>query len=286
MSRPLEILTTRTLLGIRLWDPATDRQVSEGIELTAWPETAPDLITPAFRTASGIFAFQNLPGMYDYEHPLAGTDPLLGSPPITRPFLVKINDLRGNFMPVCFRVELPLSDSGLYQPALISSPIDDEPARFYLFSAPSRQSLPGLAAIRATVSAIENGPAAAYALIEVEENGRRWYGLADGRGCVTILFPYPTFITALGTSPPGLPPSQQHWSLTIRVRYDPGLRSSLDAGELPTLRQIRNQADAQMWATEIAGSASFAQPFELTYGQELILRTGNQSSLWLESGSP
>ncbi len=85
MARPLETLTTRTLLGIRFWDPATDRQISDGLQLVAWPETAPDCKIDAFRTASGNFAFQNLPGMRAYEYPV-NDDPLLTSPLAQRPF--------------------------------------------------------------------------------------------------------------------------------------------------------------------------------------------------------
>jgi hypothetical protein len=284
MARPLETLTTRTLLGIRFWDPATDRQVSDGLQLVAWPDAVPDQKINAFRTASGNFAFQNLPGMRAYEYPV-DDDPLLTSPLVQRPFLVEVEDRRGNFMPVRFRVELPLVENGLYQPTPLSSPPGDEPARFYLFSAPARPVPPGLAAVRATLTAPDDKTPAAYALLEVVENGRRWYGLSDARGCVTILFPYPTFITALGASPPGLPPSQQHWPLTIRARHDPSLIATLEENQLPTIRQIRNQPDVPLWSIE-AGPSQPALSFELTYGQELILRTGSKSNLWIGSSSP
>ncbi len=286
MARPLETLITRTLIGIRFWDPAADRQVSDDLSVVAWPDAVPDLRISAFRTASGIFAFQNLPGLYDYEHPAQDSDPIESSPLITKIFFIEVVDTLNNFMPMRFRVELPFLDGGLYQPTPYSSPIIEEPARFYLFSAPSRAPLPGLAVVRVTLTTPQNGAPAAYALIELEENTRRWYGLTDSRGCATIMFPYPTFITALGQSPPGLPPSEQRWPLVIRVRYDPNLLPSLGEGEIPTIRQIRNQPDSQIWAAENSGSASSALNFELKYGQELILRTGNNSNLWLNAASP
>lgn len=285
MARPLETLTTRTLLGIRFWDSATDRQVSDGLQIVAWPETAPDLKVNGFRTASGNFAFQNLAGMRAYEYPDDDEDPLLASPLTQRPFLIEVNDLRGNFMPVRFLVELPLLDDGLYQPTPLGSPVGDEPARFYLFSAPARTAPPGLAAVRATVTASDDETPAAYALLEVEENGRRWYGLTDHRGCATVVFPYPTFVTALGASPPGLPPYQQNWPLTIRARHDPGLIATLEGNMMPTIRQIRNQPNAPLWPTT-TGPPITALSFGLTYGQELILRTGSQSHLWIGTGSP
>lgn len=285
MARLLESLTTRTLLGIRFWDPATDRQVSDGLLVSAWPETAPELKVHALRTASGNFAFQNLPGMRALEYPSGDEDALLFSPPLPRPFLIQVEDRRGSFMPICFGVELPLAASGLYQPTPLGSPLGDEPPRFYLFSSPARPAPSGLAAVRATLTAPGDQTPAAYALLEVAENGRRWYGLTDSRGCLTILFPYPTFITALGTSPPGLPPTQQRWPLTIRARYDPDLNTTLEAGQLPTLRQIRNQPDALLWPTA-AGPAAATLSTELTIGQELILRTGSQSNLWIGPGPP
>ncbi|MCB8983629.1 MAG: hypothetical protein H6659_07380 [Ardenticatenaceae bacterium] len=285
MARPLETLTTRTLLGIRFWDPATDRQISDGLQVSAAPETAPDLKVNAFRTASGNFAFQNLPGMRAYEYPAASEDLLLSSPPAPRPFIVTATDSKSSFMPVRFRVELPLLDSSLYQPAPLTSPLGNESARFYLFSAPARPTPPGLAAIRATLTSPDNETPAAYALLEIAENGRRWYGLTDARGCATILFPYPTFITALGASPPGLPPAQQHWPLTLRVRHDPGLISTQAPNQPPTIRQIRNQPTAALWPT-VAGPPTPTLSLELTYGRELILQTSSQSNLWIGPAPP
>ncbi|MCI0394372.1 MAG: hypothetical protein L0332_20115 [Chloroflexi bacterium] len=283
MAQLLETVTTVTLLGIRFWDAAEDKQVSDGLRVTAWPETAPALVVGAFHTASGNYAFQGLPGLEALEYPAGSEGGAVASPPASRPFLVEVYDQLHRFLPCRFQVTLPLPYPGLYRPAP-GSPPDDNPARFYLFSAPTRSTAPGLAAVRGCLVEQNTDRPAAYTVLEIEVNGRRWYGLADERGCAAVLFPYPTFITRLGASPPGLPLSQQIWPLTLRIRYSPSLVAGLVAGELPTLGQLLNQPEATLWPNEI-GPDTTALSLNLTFAQELVLRTGSQPTLWVGPGA-
>src|SRR5437773_1580626 len=112
----LERTSVFTPLGIRFWDPARNVPVTDDLVVTARPDGAFGRVTPAFRTASGVYAFEGLPGMYTVEHPDVPPEPPAG-PPTPQPFLIEVADLQRRFLPILFRVELPLPYRGLFQPA-------------------------------------------------------------------------------------------------------------------------------------------------------------------------
>jgi hypothetical protein len=285
--RRFERLTTLTLLGIRFWDPAPDRQVSDGLEVVARPQTAPHLETPARRTPAGIYAFQDLPGLHDIEYPLIEPQPgalfdqPAASPPEPRLFWVDVHDRYGRFTSLRFDVALPLPYRGLYRPGANASPVENSPARVYLFSNPTRRLTPGLAVVRSCLQERDSKQPAAFALLEVEVAGRKWYGVADRQGCTAVFLPYPTFTTRIGSSPPGLPPARQSWPATVRVRYDPALAAGLDEQAIASLRQLRNQPLVEFWPTE-TGPESTEATWDLLFAEELVLRTGERPFLWIK----
>jgi hypothetical protein len=288
MATILERLTVFTLLGIRFWDPVENQQVSHDLDVSAWPATNQHLVTNAFRTNSGIYAFQGLPGMRSYENvpttlSLDDDPDDIGSPIETSPlalkeFVVQVQDRSRRFLPLRFHVDLPLDYPGVYKPAGHSSPLGYASARVYLFSAPSRPVKPGLAVVRGCLYDRRADRPAAFALVDILHNGRMWHGLADERGCVAIFFPYPPFIEQLGASPPALSLAEQVWPLALRVRYDPALTLNLTEGELPPLADLCSQPLVDIWSDEI-GLPQSEQPLQLTFGEELILRTGSRSML-------
>lgn len=280
MNQVLERQTTLTLLGIRFWDPATDRQVHDGLEVMARPQAAPHLTVTGRPTPSGIYAFQGLPGLETAEYPLIDPSPgAPASPPHIHPYWVDVVDRYGRFSPLRFDLTLPLPYRGVYRPAANGSPSENSPDRVYLFSSPARQVTPGLAVIRTCLQVRATGAPAAFALLEAEVAGHRWYSIADRRGCTAVFLPYPTFITQLGTSPPGLPPADQQWPVTVRLRHDPALAATLDKATIPGLRQIRNQPQVDLWPT--ASHPANEAGWTLSYGTELILRTDERPILWL-----
>lgn len=277
-----EKVTTFTPLGIRFWDPARNIPVRYGLEVTARPATALWPITTAFRTASGVYAFQGLPGLHDLEH--SNGDRALTSPPDSQCFTIQVKDLCRRFLPIAFDVDLPLPYKGLFRPTFNSSPPENSSVRFYLFSAPARLPVPGLAVVRANLVNQDTKSPAAHAVLETWIKGRRWCGIADERGSVAILLPYPTFIGTLGSSPPGVPPSQQQWELTVRVRYNPAALPPRTG--IPRLRDLFSQPFADIWLDAI-GQAVPEWSDQLVFGQELVVRTGKLSALWvLPRGSP
>ncbi len=267
----LEILETQTIftpLGIRCWDPVYDRQVGEGLQVTARPETASGPVKYAFRTATRVYAFQNLPGLHEVTYPTEA-----GSP--SARVLISIEDNQQRFLPVALGIELPLPYRGLYLVDAPGSPLDDNPPGFYLFSAPARPVTAGIAVVRAHLLDQATRQPAAYAMLEVRvQSGGTWYGLADARGVVVVMFPYPTFLSTLDTSPPvpnPVPLNQQNWSLQVSVRYAPDtlVATVLD---MPDLASISRQPPGLIWST-VTGPASNELLLNLIYGQELRLQT-------------
>lgn len=119
--RPLEEVRIVTVLGIRFWDAARDSQVSDGLVVSARAEgtTAPRVT--AFRTLSGVYAFQGLPGLHDLEYPPPGATPA-ASPPLTARLIVEVEDTEDRFVPVAFAVEVPLPYRGVLTTAVGGSP--------------------------------------------------------------------------------------------------------------------------------------------------------------------
>jgi hypothetical protein len=280
----VERLKVFTPLGIRFWDPALDVQISDDLSVVASP-AAGRKATPAVRTASGIYAFHGLPGLHDLEY-LVDEQILNTSPPFARRFIVQVSDNQRRLLPVTFRVDLPFT--GIFPTDAINGSVETRPPGFYLFSASTRPTLPTLAVVR--VQLVERVDpvterAAAHAVIEIQAPGNRtWYGLADERGRVAILFPYPTFTTTssgnAGLSPPVID-RRQHWELGIRVRYAPATLSIAPGSALPDLRSILNQPLGVIWSSR---TTTMGQPVNhmsanLTFGEELVLRTDSESTL-------
>jgi hypothetical protein len=286
-----------TPLGIRFWDMVLDKQVADDLIVTTRPAAANRPIVAAFRTASGIYAFQGLPGLSAVEYPTAdAADAVETSPPDPVPFITEIIDRRHRFLPVAIKQELPLPYRGVFPSDAAGSPPDGSPPNggppgFYLCSAPTRPVVSGLAVVRAQLQDWTTREPAAYAILEVQINdGEPWCGVADHRGCVAVFFPYPTFTVTLNTSPPSGPPlAQQKWEATIRVRYAPSTLEHLTPVTIPNLRSIPDyysilkqlkQPPGLIYTTE----NEFDDPVEsweveLAYGQELVASTRDLSTL-------
>lgn len=266
----VERQTIFTPLGIRFWDPATDSQVAHGLAVRAWPDGATEPVRSAFRTASGIYAFQGLPGLRAVEYPANGGGS--ASPPAAQRFVVAVEDEQRRFLPAVLRVDAPFV--GIYPTAAASSPPGAALPGVFLFSAPWR-SATGLAAVRAELVRASTGEPAAWAVLELDvaESGV-WHGIADERGSVAVFFPIPTFQATLGSSPPGpqAPPQEQQWQVTARVLFQPSHLETPAGANSPDLRTILTQVGGVIWAT--AGglpAAEFAAT--LAFGQDLVLHT-------------
>jgi hypothetical protein len=280
-----------TTLGIRFWDAAADAQITDGLVVTAYPEGARRPATQAFRTPSGVYAFQGLPGLHDVEYP-SGDLPGPGSLPETNRFLVEALDQGSRYLPAAFYVDAPFS--GIFPTDLPRGPNSAAPPGFFMFSAPTRQASPFVAAVRAQLSErldAKTDRPAAYAVVEVDvPSGDTWIGLADDRGAVAVLFAYPTF-TGTSNAASSLVPStavpHQSWPLTMRVRYQPSSLSFPPGSSLPDLRSVLAQAPAAIWTQRAVppGQAVSQIGVTLVFGQEVVMRSAGESVLLVGPGS-
>lgn len=280
----IERLRIFTPLGIRFWDPVRDCAIREGLAVTARREGTARPVRRAFRTGSGIYAFQRLPWLQAVEYPDAAADtPEDQAGPFR--YIIEVQDEQSRFLPVVFAVDLPLSARGVYPGAVAASPPEEGPAGFYLFSAPARGAIPGIATVHAQLRDVPADEPAAFAVLEVSMDDTTWYGLADDQGRVTVRFPYPRVEAPLFGSPPaGSEPLADHtWDLDVRVRYQPdGLTYYPPAG-IPDYRSMFEQEQGMLYEHSPDGSPpgvpGESLPVSLHYGEPAIVRTGGVSEL-------
>jgi hypothetical protein len=285
-----ESATICTPLGIRFWDPACDTQVREGLVVRARQQGSAHASPRAFRTLSGIYAFQGLPGLHDFEYPTEDRCSF-PAPPGTKRFIIHVVDQQLRFLPVVFGMALP--HKGIFPPTNPGSPPGKTLPGLHLFSAPARPTLPTLAVVRAELEDESTGGVGAHAILEVEVPGpspKSWYGMADERGSAVVMFPYPTFKGEIGgASPvtsPAAPGGVQHtWDVTIRVRYEPAALAYLTNYEIPELYSICAQAPGVLWSTLGPGNGQPVSHLtaQLTFGQELVMRTDRGPTLLIGS---
>ena len=271
--RVIEEMRTFTPFGLRLWDFALDTPISDGLIVTARPHAGGRQIT-ARVNRSGIFVIADVPELWDHEHPEPDEDVTTAT---TITYAVRIIDPRGRFLTAGFTAELP--HLGVYPGAGSLAPINGEPIDdpgFPMFSAPTRTTPPGFAAVRARLVDEATGRPAAHAVVRIDVAGHSWFGVSGADGQVVILFPFPTFDQPPATGPPragGIPPTDQAFDATVAVRYaqlaaDPWLG-------VPTFDSIRNQGAGRIRAT--VGDTTVATiPTRIEFGRELVLATQNQ----------
>lgn len=289
-------------LGLRFWDAVADAQIRDGLQVTAWPLPARRPVTRAFRTVSDVFAFQGLPGLLDVERPAAlpGGAPAPGSPaspPIARPFVVEVRDLARRFLPVAFRVDLPLPARGVYMPPALGSPGTALPG-FFLFSSLVRQRQPHVAAVRTELVDLTRNAPASWAVVRVTVAGQgdRW-GLADEAGRVAVQFPLPLLTPGFGdlfsspsgpASPPGPPVSERSWEISISVFSEPSRLAPLPGTDLPDLAEVFQQGAADLFPVSTSPPAPAPEwTGTLGWDGELFAATAGRRQLFIASfGSP
>jgi len=284
----METVSVFTVLGIQFWDPSLDQPVTDGLAVTAQLKGSSYPVVAAFRTGSGAYAFQGLPGLHDMEYP--ASDSVEASPPKSLGFVITVSDLLGRFLPAVFTVDLPLSYRGLFLSNLAGSPAVEN-ARAYLFSAPTRGTAPGTSVVRADIWDRDNDQPAAFAAVQLsiqsQQGGEIWTGIADDQGRVQLQFPSPLLQSLSLGSPPGSnqgAPSSVTWPISVKVLYEPShLRFPL-AGLpdepwpwdiTPSLKSILDaQSPASIWQNT-SGPPVEEWTGQITYGTPLVLRTGS-----------
>jgi hypothetical protein len=266
----LERITRTALLGVRPWDGATGRAVTDGLTLTELHHGV-----RAVPNRGGVFAFHDLPGLRASSFG-AGDDAFWASPPAHAQLTLELADELGRYLSFRFAAEAPAR--GLFvETCGPSSPPELDVPGVPLFSAPSRIVPGGLAGVRADLWDTVADRPAAFAVLEVTAvPGPTVRGVADADGRVLVLLPYPEPPWQTGSPPPtAVPLSEQTWTLDLAARYAPA--SSLEAP--PDMCDVLGQPPATLLASLSPPVALTTAT--LTFGQPLALRTPGHSVLHL-----
>lgn len=302
-------------LGFRFWDPVSNAQIADGLEVTARTVYYYSRKVKAFQTPSGNYVFQGLPGLHDFEYPF--NDNSNHSNRKEMKFIIAVKDNQHRFLPFAFlfKEEIPLEYTGIYRNNIFTelnpaSPPEAGLPVIYLYSSPTRQLKPGLAVVRCQLKDYSTKNSASHAFIEINIKGKKWFGMANDKGNAAVYFPFPTVDnTFFNTSPPMSASKslfEQKWPLSISFKYSPGLLRDLPAisreefdperlegKPLPDLSSIISQRRAHILIngseTSIGATAVFELNEQLAYGQEVVLRTykdtdkDNGSDLFIEA---
>lgn len=283
----VETLVLRTPLALRFWDEALDAPVREGLEVRLRAPGGAGRSWPAVFSPQGYGVFGGLPDLVGWERGgEAAPDPGIA-------YVLSISDRRGRYLPAATRLSLPVraEDDGPYLSSLKPDYADGDPFAFFLFSAPSRPTPNGLAAIRARLWDEPADRPAAHALVEVRHGngdpaaagGPTWAGLADADGHLTLIFPAPSIVVPQANGdgngngsgsaapwPQAL--AEQDWPVTLTVQYAGSPLSPVAGGRIPDIADIAAQPDARF--RPVAGEApTVAMSVTVMLDRGAVLRT-------------
>jgi hypothetical protein len=292
-------------------DIATQAQVSGGLSITATPTNGRGKTVPAFVTRSGIYAFQGLPGLHDFEYGIGQT--FQTSPPASPPgqeFAIRVEDALGNYLPWSMALTLPRS----------------EVLTTWLFSAPKRAGVPGFMVIRGGLKDTTRRRAdgtlrpAAFARIsaeyEVTSPPTAYVALADWRGEFALFLPAPNPLqrpageTVTSPNTTGRKTiSQLRWPVTLSFFYQPEKQRFICADARAQIKIIEGQQEGLTDNAPTAASerrcvpelvsllmqgaaemlpgvtlpAAAALEAEIEFGKDVVVRTdgSTDSCVWL-----
>ncbi|MFT5082083.1 MAG: hypothetical protein ACI9Y1_000105 [Lentisphaeria bacterium] len=287
----LERVSQKTLLGIRFWDPALDVQILNGLHVTLAPIENILQMRSATKTSSGVYAFNNIPGMLNFENGMEGTEVLNspGSPSPSRTYVLEAQDLERRFTGVSLLIDLPLPYAGLFLvDDNVGSP-SNTPKGFNLYSSITRFSARQYTCVRGELINRVSEQPAAHALVRVQtEDDFSWFGLADEKGRFAIMMPYPFLSVSFGGSPPtveGIRLSERTWNIQVSVMYEPLSQHIVPGALQPDYSSILSQKQALVYTATPENDAGEVSelPAVLVYGRDLIVKTDGFSELYIGS---
>lgn len=275
--------TLRCPLAIRFVDTALNTIVMSGLQVTARPLRNGQRDFEAKPNRSGTWLFYGLPGLRNYE--MGGVEPASLSPHEMQRFCVTVRDKENRFLPCTFEATAPNENVFAWSIASMSPPAWGESVP--LFSTPARSTPSGCAVVRAQLAFLRSDPSpvrgigpepAAWALMQASVTVRNGasrqvdaLGLADEKGSVAVIFPWPEVFGLTSGSPlGGLKVANQGWEVTFRAWHDlqPRSRNSSDPLDLNILEQLAGPSNVLQ---------TMASPFDeiseakLQFGRELVI---------------
>lgn len=266
-------------LGVRFWDRVTGSPIAEGLQVAAAPVSDPDRSVPAVTNKSAVYVFYGLPGMRSIEFGSGDRDFWATARP-RRTFTISVSDAYNRFIPFSFNADLPVRGLFGLQCGPSASPPGAAPI-VPLYSSAAR-SVPGAMAVLRAELHLPPGPGqrwgepAAWAALDAEIPGQAAVrGIADRKGRVALIFPYPEPASVSPSSPPGSPPSpqaaadlrQQEWLIRLKVSYLP----VTPVPAAPDLCYALTQPPAKLWSDSSASVPLTGAT--LRFGRDLIVRS-------------
>ena len=265
---PIETLEHRTPLGLRLLDDATGTTVADDLDVRVLPLDGSRALG-VFRTPSGIFAAGGARALREWEtREIVEQPPDAPRKPAAVPVRIEVRDRSGRFHSFAItRLELPHE--------LHSVP---------LFSTAARSAPLGMAAVRASLRLADGGPAAYHGL-EVTPPGATdpVRGIADRRGEIVVLLPYPQPTTGSPPSGRKQPLTSATWTLDLRALRPRATAVDPEPGSLPDVQTFLEQSPATLRKGSSPTSNELTEA-TLEYGRELVLRpTPKKSELFVHA---
>jgi len=274
--RILETIVRLTPLGMRCIDISTRAPVTTGLLATATPVGEQGKTVMAFTTHSGVLAWQGLPGLHEFE--FGETEDALFSPPVVSPpatkeFAIRVEDIQSRYLPWGVALRLPRA----------------EVFRALLFPAPSRPAIPGMAVIRGSLKDADRfqqdgtRQPAAYARIEAQYETvgapTVYVGLADERGQFALFLPFPNplqppagVILASPNTTGRKTLTELRWPVTLTFFYEPDGQKFICTRAGGQVDLITGQRDGVTNAPLLAGGRCVPElPSLLTQGAALVV---------------
>lgn len=287
----LESVSRKTLLGIRFWDPALDMQIRDGLRVTLFAVDNDRKVSQAFRTRSGVYAFNNIPGMLELE--TISNDVEVNSPQETKSYVLQVEDLKRQFSKATLLIDLPLDYNGIFLIDDNAASPNTAPKGFNLYSSINRNAASQFTFVRGELINRTTQEPASYALIQVQTDDEfSWFGISNEEGKFSVMMPYPFLSVSFGSSPPssdGVRLFERTWDIELSVMYDPASREEIEGSDQPDYSSIlsQNQAFVYTESPETDVGEVTALQTELIYGRDLIVKTAGFSELYVSpTGSP
>ena len=278
--RVIEKVARHVALGLRFWDVAQGSLAIDGLFVEIFLRANPGARTVVRSNLSGVYVAHGVPGLRDFEFSQADPEILWGT--VMRAYRVEVRDPLGRFLPIAFDADLPVR--GLYSwrapwlsppqpftfPGEGGSPPQLMIERVPLFSAPSRPVPEPLAVVYAQMREQGSARDAAWGLLGVSVDGvARGLGLADHRGRVAVMFPYPEPPRINLASPP-----EARNDFTWQVSLSAFLQTASPQTDAPPIADLADVfASLSTPRDVIESSISPASPLRLTYREALTART-------------
>ena len=289
--RVLERVSRTAALGLRFWDTAAGTSLIYGLTVDVFPRDNPRARARAYQNRSGAYVAHRLPvippppDVRAFE--FSDSDPAALWSVATGPYRVEVSDPAARFLPLAFDADLPTRGlltwraPWLSPPEAIALPTEagSPPSllieRIPLFSAPSRPLPEPLAVVYAQLSEMGSGREMAWCLLTVTIDGVvRGVGLADGRGRIAVMFPYPEPPRPSLASPP-----EAHedftWQLTLTA-FAPVVSPATPAPAIPDLADVFGSLASPRTVVESMFSPGL--PLRLAYREALTARTAGSAA--------